>query len=183
MIDNTANILEKLLDNKIDFAFISKKMNLSKFNYQPLFQDKISAYCSIEQKEKYKEITSITQLENETLLFREHGSHTRECVEEYFNKIQFTPSNIFELSTNEAIKQAILNNNGIGYLSSTTVRIELKHNLLFKLPFTEECQREFSIISPKGKHTSPIMLYIQLFFNEKHKKVFIESRKSNGTRN
>ncbi|UTW70901.1 hypothetical protein KHA80_15215 [Anaerobacillus sp. HL2] len=63
------------------------------------------------------------QLTEETLLLRESGSNTRECVEEQLNILKYSPKNIFELSTNEAIKQAILHNIGIGFLSSTTVRV------------------------------------------------------------
>lgn len=163
VIDNTSNIIEKLTDNKIDLAIVAKRMNDSKFNYQPLFRDTINVYCSFEQKEKYKHLHSILDLKNEELLLRENGSHTRECVDKQFHKVHFSPNTFFELSTNEAIKQAILNNNGIGFLSSTTVRTEIKHNLLFKIPLKEECQREFSIISPKGKYASPIMLIFSSF--------------------
>ncbi|WP_372459119.1 LysR substrate-binding domain-containing protein [Alkalihalobacillus deserti] len=166
IIDNTSTIIEKLIDNKIDLAIVAKRMNDSKFNYQPFFQDKINAYCSIEQAEKYKEISCLTELKNETLILREQGSHTRECVEEQLNIINSFPKKLFELSTNEAIKQAILNNYGIGFLSSTTVRIELKHKLLFKIPLKEECKREFALLSPKGKYASPIMLIFSSFLTK-----------------
>ncbi|MGM0904429.1 MAG: LysR substrate-binding domain-containing protein [Bacillota bacterium] len=163
IIDNTSTIIEKLIDNKIDLAIVAKRINDSKFNYQPFFQDKINAYCSMEQEEKYQKIRCLTEFKNETLILREKGSHTRECVEEQLNIKNSSTKKLFELSTNEAIKQAILNNYGIGFLSSTTVRIELKHSLLFKIPIKEECKREFAIISPKGKYASPIMLIFSSF--------------------
>ncbi|MBB6451774.1 DNA-binding transcriptional LysR family regulator [Salirhabdus euzebyi] len=170
IIDNTSNIIDKLENNKIDLAIIAKRFDDSKFNYQPLFQDKINAYCSVEQKEKYKNLTSVTELNAETILLREIGSHTRECVEKQLNNIDYSKNNIVELSTNEAIKQAILNSNGIGFLSSTTVHIELKHHLLYEIPLQEKCQREFSVISPKGKYTSPIMLIFSSFLTKNIRK-------------
>lgn len=166
IIDNTSKIIESLTANKIDIAIVAKRINDPKFNYQPLFQDNINAYCSTRQKEKYIDMHTITELKKETILLRESGSHTRECVEEQFHKFHFVPSIAFELTTNEAIKQAILNDSGIGFLSSTTVRIELKHHLLFKIPLNSECQREFSIISPKGKYSSPIMLIFNSFLTK-----------------
>ncbi len=165
MIHNTSTIIEELMDNKIDIAIVAKRFYDPKFNFQPFLQDHINAYCSMEQKEKFKNIHSITELKNETLLLRESGSHTRECIEQQSNILDFSP-NIFELNTNEAIKQAILNNSGIGFLSSTTVRVELKHNLLYKIPLTDKCKREFSIISPKGKYVSPIMLIFNSFLTK-----------------
>ncbi|OIJ17216.1 hypothetical protein BKP37_01410 [Anaerobacillus alkalilacustris] len=171
MINNTSTIIEKLMDNKIDIAIVAKRFYDQKFNFQPFLQDKINAYCSIEQKEKFKDIHSSTELKNETLLLRERGSHTRECIEEQLNIVGLSPK-IFELSTNEAIKQAVLNNCGIGFLSSTTVRVELKHNLIFKIPLKDKCEREFSIISPKGKYLSPIMLIFNSFLSKNIRRCF-----------
>lgn len=172
IIDNTATILQKLMDNKIDLAIVAKRINDSKFTSQPLFQDKINAYCSIDQMEKYKEIHSVAELTNETLLLREEGSNTRECIEKQLNLLTLSPTNLYEFSTNEAIKQAILNNNGIGFLSSTTIRVELKHNLLFKIPLIDECEREFAIISPKGKYATPIMLIFISFLTKNMRRFF-----------
>jgi DNA-binding transcriptional LysR family regulator len=163
IIDNTSTIIEKLINNKIDLAVVAKRINDSKFNYQPLFKDKINAYSSIKSKDKYKDIHSISDLKDETLLLREIGSHTRECVDKQFSKNAFEPNHIYELATNEGIKQAILNNYGVGFLSSTTVLTELKHNLLYRIPILEECEREFSLVTPKGKFTSPIMLIFSSF--------------------
>ncbi|UTW68770.1 hypothetical protein KHA80_15220 [Anaerobacillus sp. HL2] len=50
IIDKTATILEKIIHNKIDLAIVAKKIDDPNFNIQPLFQDKIHAYCSIENK-------------------------------------------------------------------------------------------------------------------------------------
>ncbi len=171
MINNTSTIIEKLLDNKIDIAIVAKRFHDPKFNFQPFLQDKINAYCSIEQKEKFKDVNSLSELKNETILVRESGSHTRECIEEQLNILNFSQK-IFELSTNEAIKQAILNNSGIGFLSSTTVQVELKHNLIFKIPLKDECEREFSIISPKGKYASPSMLIFNSFLTKNIRRFF-----------
>lgn len=166
LIENTTNIIDKLNNNKIDLAIVAKKTDDSKFNYQPLFQDSIHAYCSIEQKEKYKDIHSLFELQDDNLLIRSKGSHSRECVEEHFSKVNFFPKNQFELGTNEAIKQAILHGHGVGFLSLTTVSIELKHNLLYKLPLIDVCNREFQIITPKGKYASPIMLIFTSFIKK-----------------
>lgn len=172
LIDNTATIIEKLINKKIDLAIVAKRFVDPKFNVQPLFQDKINAYCSIEQKEKYKGIQSVAEILGETLFLREKGSNTRECVEEQLDILTFSPKNLFELSTNESIKQAILNNSGVGFLSSTTVGVEVKHNLLFKIPLTDVCEREFSIISPKGKYVSPIMLIFNSFITKNIRRFF-----------
>lgn len=170
IIDKTSIILEKIIQNKIDLAIVAKRFEDPNFNIQPLFQDKIHAYCSIENKEKYKNIHSVAQLTEETLLLRESGSNTRECVEEQLNILKCSPKNIFELSTNEAIKQAILHNIGVGFLSSTTVRVELKHKLLSEIPLSDKCDREFSIIYPKGRYTSAIMLIFNSFLTKNIRK-------------
>ncbi|KHF41194.1 LysR family transcriptional regulator [Halalkalibacter okhensis] len=166
LIDNTSEIINKLNENKIDLAIVAKNIDDSKFNYQPLFQDSIHAFCAIEQKEKYKDVHSIFELKEDTLFIRSKGSHSRECIEDQFNKVQFTPNNLFELGTNEAIKHAVLHGHGVGFLSSSTVRVELKHNLLYQIPLLDHCNREFHMITPKGKYASPIMLIFTSFIKK-----------------
>ncbi|MRH41642.1 LysR family transcriptional regulator [Aquibacillus halophilus] len=171
IIENTTNIIDKLENNTIDLAIVAKNIDDSQFNYQPLFQDSIHAFCSIEQKEKYKDVHSLMELQDENLFVRSRGSHSRECVDDHFSKTEFLPNNLFELGTNEAIKQAIIHGHGIGFLSSTTVNVELKHNLLFQIPLAEDCNREFHMITPKGKYASPVMLIFTSFIKKNIKRL------------
>ncbi|WP_174732205.1 LysR family transcriptional regulator [Mesobacillus harenae] len=168
--EKTSYIIEKLNESKIDLAIVGKKFNDSRFTFQTLFQDKIGIYCSIDLKETYSDKNTLDALRNQTFFMREEGSHTRECVESFLSEEDRSLHTFYELGTNEAIKQAILNKHGIGFLSSLVVRTEVKHHLMYKLPIEKECKREFSVISPKGKYISPIVLIFTSFLMKTIKK-------------
>lgn len=74
---------------------------------------------------------SIHEFFNETFLLRPVGSNTRECVERLFERERFKPKKICEFDTNEAVKLAILNGYGVGFLSSSVCRIETTNGLIY----------------------------------------------------
>jgi DNA-binding transcriptional LysR family regulator len=73
-------------------------------------------------------------LEQETLLLREPGSGTRAMIERHFaaNKLAYRPG--CELSSNEALKQAVQAGLGIGIVPAQTLELELETRRLAVLP-------------------------------------------------
>jgi DNA-binding transcriptional LysR family regulator len=72
-------------------------------------------------------------LEEETLLLREPGSGTRAMIERHFaaNKLAYRPG--CELSSNEALKQAVQAGLGIGIVPAQTLELELETRRLVVL--------------------------------------------------
>jgi DNA-binding transcriptional LysR family regulator len=76
----------------------------------------------------------LQRLEEETLLLREPGSGTRAMIERHFaaNKLAYRPG--CELSSNEALKQAVQAGLGIGIVPAQTLELELETRRLIVLP-------------------------------------------------
>jgi DNA-binding transcriptional LysR family regulator len=77
---------------------------------------------------------ALARLEEETLLLREPGSGTRAMIERHFaaNNLSYRPG--CELSSNEALKQAVQAGLGIGIVPAQTLELELETRRLVVLP-------------------------------------------------
>jgi len=66
-------------------------------------------------------------LMDEEFIMREHGSGTRAALDEYMQAHRLTPRVVMQMSSNEAIKQAVMAGMGVSLLSLHTLGLELTH--------------------------------------------------------
>ena len=78
---------------------------------------------------KIKKIDS-NQLNNYELITREKGSGTRAHMEAFLNENLLDPKIIMEMSSNESIKQAVIADLGISFVSRHTLESELRNGEL-----------------------------------------------------
>jgi LysR family transcriptional regulator, low CO2-responsive transcriptional regulator len=76
----------------------------------------------------------LARLAEETLVVREPGSGTRAAVERHFAAHGLAVRAGCELSTNEALKQAVRAGLGVGVVSAQTIELELRTGCLAVLP-------------------------------------------------
>ena len=165
-IDNTSSIIEQLKKGTLDMAIIAKSLNYPEFNYKALFQEEINLYTSKDFLEDYTAIKELQQLSSFPFLLRRPGSNTRENVDKFFKEQNFIPQQVVEFDTNEAIKQGIIKGYGLGFLSEHVTKYEVELNLLVPIKLNNCCQRNFSLVSPKGKYASPIQLIFSAFIKK-----------------
>lgn len=173
VIEETAKILSEIRNGSIDVAIVAKTENEKDFFFQPLFKDEILLFTSTSSNSNQNELISIKDIDTQKLLLRKEGSNTRKCVDLLFSSHEVIPKDIIELNTNEAIKHSIIRGYGIGFLSTYTTKLEVDNHLLVPMKLKETCWREFSIVSKKGKFTSPIMLVLTSFLKKNIKKFLI----------
>ena len=87
---------------------------------------------------------------------REPGSGTRAALDEYMEAYQMTPRVVMQMSSNEAIKQAVMAGMGVALLSLHTVGLELDHHLI-AAPETEglPVMRRWHVVNTLAKTLSP----------------------------
>ena len=68
------------------------------------------------------------------LIFREEGSGTRHSMQQYFQKANISPRVGLSLSSNEAVKQAVIAGLGYSVLPLVSVSDELKLNKIAIIP-------------------------------------------------
>lgn len=69
-------------------------------------------------------------LTDEAFIVREPGSGTRAALDEYMSDYQVSPRIAMQMSSNEAIKQAVMAGMGVALLSLHTIGLELGYNLI-----------------------------------------------------
>jgi DNA-binding transcriptional LysR family regulator len=120
-VSNKQQVLDRLKNNEIDFALVSilpEQLTLKKMD---LLENKLQMVGPASAKAK-------TLQDCTPLIYREFGSGTRQSMEKYLSKRKVHPSKTLELTSNEAIKQAVIA--GMGY--SIMPLIGLKNELINK---------------------------------------------------
>jgi len=69
-------------------------------------------------------------LADQGFIMREPGSGTRAALDEYMHPRRINPRVVMQMSSNEAIKQAVMAGMGVSLLSLHTIGLELAHRLI-----------------------------------------------------
>lgn len=100
---------------------------------------------------------SIQRLQEETFIMREPGSGTRIAMERFFAEQAAHLATGMEMSSNEAIKQAVQAGLGLGIVSLHTLELELEMKRLVVLDVESfPILRHWYIVQRKGKRLSPV---------------------------
>lgn len=123
-VTNKSRVLESLEKNEVDFALVSvlpKKLNVEKIE---LMQNKLYYVASSSIAFK-KGISAKKLFEEYPLIYREQGSATKEAMENFISKNKFEVKKKMELTSNEAVKQAVLAELGCSIMPIIGIRNEL----------------------------------------------------------
>ncbi len=124
-VTNKQKVVNALEENEVDFALVSVlPAHLSIYNME-LMENKLFLVGGTDSRDS-GEIHSRKMLEKLPLLYREAGSGTRSIMERFLESNRLKTQKKLELTSNEAVKQAVVA--GLGY--SIMPLIGIKHELL-----------------------------------------------------
>jgi DNA-binding transcriptional LysR family regulator len=118
-VTNKSKVVESLKNNEIEFAIVSVLPNDLEVNEELLLENKLYL---VGTKENYKK--------KKALIYREKGSATRQVMVDYFQKSNSDKRKKIELTSNEAVKQAVLAGLGHSILPVIGIRNELMEGSL-----------------------------------------------------
>jgi DNA-binding transcriptional LysR family regulator len=164
-----------LQNNEVDFALVSilpEKMKVDKID---LMQNKLYFVGNMDEDfSTKKSIENI--LQNRPLLYRESGSGTRQTMERFIEQNDIKISKRMELTSNEAIKQAILAGLGYSIMPLIGIRKEIQNKDLQIIPLKGlPIKTYWSLIWVKGKNHNPAAL-AYLDYLKKEKEAIIHSK-------
>ena len=111
-----------------------------------------------------KSDVSIKELSRETFILREQGSGTRTAIERFFMQQGAEIAATINMSSNEAIKQAVQAGLGLGIVSIHTLELELELNRIAVLSAEAfPIVRHWYIVYRKGKRLSPVSVAFKNF--------------------
>jgi DNA-binding transcriptional LysR family regulator len=155
-ITNRESLQKQLENNEPDLVIMGQppdgvEVEAEVFMDNPLVMIAPAGHALIDSKN-----VSLTEIENEQFVVREHGSGTRGAIERFFSKYNVKFNTGIEMTSNEAIKQAVEAGLGLGIVSIHTLELELETKRLHVLDVVDfPIQRHWYIIQRKGKRLSP----------------------------
>ena len=160
-VTNKSKVIESLEKNEIDFALVSilpAAINIEKIDLLP------NKLFLIGNEKTTKNIEDLP------LIFREKGSGTRQAMEQFIQKKKLSVLKKMELSTNEAVKQAIIAGLGYSIMPIIGIKNELMNKQLFIIPVKGmPVNTTWSLIWLKGKKHSPVAeAYLHYLKQEKN---------------
>lgn len=169
-VTNKNKVIESLENNEVDFALVSilpTKLNIQKID---LLQNKLYLVGSNFTSTK-SPLNSKIVFNELPLIFREKGSGTRQTMEKFIEKNKITALKKMELTSNEAVKQAVIANLGYSIMPLIGIKNELHNNALKIIPVKGlPIKTTWSLIWLKGKKHSPVAsLFLEFVKKEKNK--------------
>lgn len=97
-------------------------------------------------------------IQKETFIMREHGSGTRIAMEQFFQESGYEISSVMEMSSNDAINQAVEAGLGLGIVSRDTLQREIQLGKLIILDVESfPIMRHWYLVHRKGKRFTGLM--------------------------
>lgn len=151
-VTNKSKVIESLDNNTVDFALVSILPTVQNIEKLDLLQNKL--YLVGSEKAAFKKGTNTKIiLEKLPLIFREKGSGTRQTMEKFFAENDISVLKRMELSSNEAVKQALLAGLGYSIMPLIGIKNELQNKELQIIPIKQlPITTTWSLIWLKGKN-------------------------------
>ena len=154
-VTNKTKVVEHLQENSTDFAMVSVIPQNLALESIPLMNNELNLVASTNYPRLPKRMFA-RHLNTYTLIFREHGSATRNAMIHFLNKNQIEVNRSMQLTSNEAVKQAVRAGLGLSIMPLIGIRGELKMNNLTIVPIKGlPVITQWNLVYGKGKKLSP----------------------------
>ena len=153
-VTNYSKVLSSLLQYEIDFALISHDPDNIKFEKFDLIKNELFLVGNDVVNTPLKGDKTLTDT---PFIFREAGSRTRLVMENFISKNKIKIKKKIELTSNEAVKQAVIAGLGYSIMPIIGIRNEIDNGLLKIIPMKGlPIQTTWRLIWLKEKKLSPI---------------------------
>ncbi|GIZ08524.1 LysR family transcriptional regulator [Flavobacterium sp. UMI-01] len=155
-VTNKSKVIDSLKNNDVDFALVSIIPTNLEIEQLDLLQNKL--YLVGNTETSYNGEKNIKKIfENLPLIFREEGSGTRQTMEKFIARHDISVLKKMELTSNEAVKQALIAGLGYSIMPLIGIKNELYRKELQIIPVKGlPIKTNWSLIWLKGKKHSLI---------------------------
>jgi DNA-binding transcriptional LysR family regulator len=173
-IDNSSQIIKKLIDGDIDLGFIEAPFPHELLDGIPFLEDELVIVSSSAHPFPFLEGDSIepSKLFTLPIIMREKGSGTRQVLEENLLKHSFDPSKLpilMELESTESIKSAVESGLGVAIISKTAIQKEIELGILKKTRINGiPLKRHFYLLTKKQILSPACDAFKEVFFSTFH---------------
>lgn len=155
-IHNREGLIARLARNDDDLYIFANPPTDLEVVCQPILANPMVLFARADHPLAQRKRIPFAALAEEPFLMREPGSGTRLVAYEAFDGHALEPRVRMELSTNEAIKQAILAGLGVSILSRFTLGLDTEQRELAVLDVEGlPIERQWQFVYPVGKQVAP----------------------------
>lgn len=151
-VTNRQALLQQLANNEMDIAIMGQPPEGLDLVAESFMENPLVVIAPINHMLARKKSIPLSRLEQETFLIREEGSGTRIVMKRFFDAHNIQLHTGMEMSSTEAIKQAVQAGLGLGVVSLHTVELELEASRLKVLDVKDfPIRRHWYIVHRKDK--------------------------------
>jgi LysR family transcriptional regulator, low CO2-responsive transcriptional regulator len=155
-IHNRQALIDRLDRNDDDLYIFANPPTEQEVVCQPILANPMVLFARADHPLAQRKGIPFAALAGEPFLMREPGSGTRLVTYEIFDRHGIVPRLRMELSTNEAVKQAILAGLGVSILSRYTLGLDTEQSQLAILDVEGlPIERQWQFVYPVGKQIAP----------------------------
>ena len=129
-VGNRQALSELLARNELDLAVMGTPPRELDLRVEPFAAHPLGVIAAPEHPLAALPHVPPALLEREPFIVREPGSGTRAAMERYFAETRIKPAAVMEMASNETIKQAVIANMGLSFLSLHTTGLEADGGLI-----------------------------------------------------
>ncbi len=160
---NSRETIERIKQGEADLGITGKELKHPSLNFRKIMKDEIVLIGHPD----FQDIHDINDLRKFPIVSRESGSGTKATIENYLQEFGIIPSEmniIMECTSSEALREAVLNKIGYGFISRIAIERDLKLEKLKIIKLKElNISRYFYLVTSKVKTlTGPAVDFIEL---------------------
>jgi len=155
-VGNREQLVRQLHDNEVDLAVMGRPPRELDTRAEPFAAHPHAVVASPDHPLAKQRDILPSALGSEEFIVREPGSGTRAAMEHFFREHHLTPPQVMEMASNETIKQAVIANMGLAFLSLHTCGLEIGTGQLVVLDVAGlPIVRRWHIVNLRGRPMSP----------------------------
>jgi DNA-binding transcriptional LysR family regulator len=163
-VTNRQALLSQLDNNERDLVIMGEAPVNRDLDAQPIMDNPLVMVAAPNHPLVGVDRVEVSALANLTFVIREQGSGTRAAIERFFESADVNIQSTMEMTSNEAIKQAVQAGLGLGICSRYTVELELETGRLSEVNVEGfPLMRKWYLVNRAGKRLSPVASLFESF--------------------
>jgi DNA-binding transcriptional LysR family regulator len=147
-------ILESVIDNSVDFGFMSMPITDSRLTVVLIHRDELVVIAPPHHPLAELKCAPICEVAKFPLVMPKAG-HTRDALEQLFHANKLKPQYAMELDSSELLKRFIAADVGVGFIARSNVQEDVQAKVLVAIPMAETpIRRDLALVFRKDKALS-----------------------------
>lgn len=157
-ISSSKKLIELLEKDRIEFAFFSGYVNLieDRFITKEILKDELKIIVHAKHRLAYNKSVKFSDIKDETFILKGTQSSLYKFLIEHIGKASFSKNTLLKISNQEGIKEAVLQNLGISFMSERAVKHEKELGLLKTIKLEAiDLSRSITLVYDKNHNLTP----------------------------